>query len=364
MKHWSLAIIISFLIMACSRKNEPFPGSIPRNGPPGKNEHGFNGPGERKPFGGREIKVCRTNITLQLEESGKIAPQTSAEIKSRISGRVVFTSVKEGDLVRAGQTLARIEPDLSQAKIITSLINSLKKTEMEYHNAQKEYERQNELQERGFIAVNTLDTARDNLSRASMEYKSAREEYELFRKETGAAAAVNSTDLLTVISPLNGIILSKDVENGELVSGESSAREGTVLFTAADISTLIIKININEIDKYKVRKGDQVEISIPANPYTVYTGTIINIAPQGEIKNNAVIFPAEISINRHDERLSPGMSATVKININARKNVLSVPVTALFVDKSGEYVYTAGERGRLQKVYVKRGLNDEKNVEI
>jgi HlyD family secretion protein len=317
------------------------------------------------------IPVIRTNITQNLQENGEIAPETSAEIKSRISGRIKQILVTEGATVKKGDIIAYIEPDLEQTKTITSLVNSLRQQEMAYKNAQEVYKQKEELYKRGFIAENEFAKAQDELDLADMNYKAGLEEYSLFKSELGVEKTI-SVERLSILSPIAGIVLKKDVEEGELITGESSARSGTLLFDIANLEKLVIKVNINEVDIYKVTAGHKVDIIISANPQKPYTGSVSKISPFAINKDGIKVFATEIRLDERDSHLRPGMSAVVKISLSARENVLAIPVTALFIDKDKEYVIVPDSRPvqgstagpNLAKKYVKRGINDEKHIEI
>ena len=310
------------------------------------------------------IQVYRTNIIQSLDESGKVAPKKEVEVKSRISGRVVSIKAEEGDYVKKGQVIAVIKPDLSQAKIISSIRDKLTMSKMNLDNKKEDFDRNKELLEKGFISENEFDLAEDELMEAQISYDTALREYKLFKEEIGGVKSISSDQKLSIISPLSGVVLSKEVEEGEIITGESSARSGSILFTIADVSRLIIRININEVDIYKISKGSKVDINIAANPGKKYTGIVKKIAPQTLTVKGVEVFPTEIWIDQKDSKLRPGMSAVIRMHLRARENVLAVPVTAVFVDKDKDYVIAPEKEGGIKRISVERGINDENNVEI
>ena len=305
------------------------------------------------------IQAGKTNITQVLEESGVVAPMTSADVASRVSGRVVRIRTREGAYVKRGMIVADVEPDLLQTKTITAVVNNYEKAKIELRTAKDDYDQKKGLYDKGFIPVNEMKRAEDALSVAEMNNKAAKDEYERSRDEIGGT----SGERLGITSQLTGIVLNRYVEEGELVVGESTMRSGTKLFTIADLSRLVVKVNINEVDIFKLGVGYDVAISIAANPNERYGGRVSKIAPYAEDRSGIKIFPTEITILKEDSRLRPGMSASIKASIKAKDNVLSVPVTALFIDEGGEYVFVPGVKG-VEKRMVKRGINDTKMVEI
>jgi HlyD family secretion protein len=309
------------------------------------------------------IRVYRTDITQILEENGEIAPETSAEVKSRISGRVSEILVDEGDFVNKNDIIAKIEPDLEQARVITSLINNLKGKEIALANMKDEYDQKKQLYEKGFISRSEFQKTEDDLSLAEMEYNASYEEYTLFKSEIGSHSNI-AVERLSILSPIAGMVLKREVEEGELISGESSSRSGTLLFTIANLNRLVISVTINEVDIYKIDVGNKADILIAANPQGSYTGTVTKISPYAIDEKGIRVFPTEIMLSEQDTKLRPGMSAVVSISINAKKNVLAIPVTALFIEDNREYVIIPVENGGINKLYVKRGINDSQNVEI
>ncbi|HNQ43877.1 MAG TPA: efflux RND transporter periplasmic adaptor subunit, partial [Candidatus Cloacimonadota bacterium] len=116
--------------------------------------------------------------------------------------------------------------------------------------------------------------------------------------------------------------------------------EGTVVMKIADLSRMIVKSNINEVDIGKFALGQKAEIKLDALPYQQYEGRIVKIAPMAITENNAKVFPVEISINATGEVVKPGMTAAVNILGETREHVLVIPIAAVFVDdRSQDVVY-------------------------
>jgi HlyD family secretion protein len=348
-KEIALILIVFCLLWSCTRSSGP-----------GRNPSSDNSKRRDTP---PIIRVYRADITQILEENGEIAPETSAEVKSRISGRVSEILVDEGDFVNKNDIIAKIEPDLEQARIITSLVNNLKEKEITLANMKDEYDQKKQLYEKGFISRSEFKKIEDDLSLAEMEYNASYEEYTLFKSEIGSQSNI-TIEQLSILSPLAGIVLMIEVEEGELISGESSSRSGTLLFTIANLNRLVIRVSINEVDIYKVDVGSTADILIAANPQGTYTGAVTKISPYAVDEKGIRVFPTQIMLSEQDTKLRPGMSAVVRISISAKKNVLAIPVTALFIEDNREYVIIPTENGRINKVFVNRGINDSQNVEI
>ena len=308
------------------------------------------------------LAVSRTNIEQVVEENGEIAPMNQVDVTSKISGRVIKTIADEGMNISRGMQMAIVEPDSSQSRSLTSVINGLDDAKQDYQTALDDYNQQKTLLEKGFISQQVFKDAEARYLKADRNLKARQSDYDSAKNELGMNSL--KVEKLQINAPISGIVLNRYVDDGELITGDSSTREGTKLFTVADLSKLVIRINVNEVDIYKLDSGQKVAIHILANAATPYSGVVSKISPYAENRNGIRTFKVDIRIDQQDKKLRPGMSASISMKLKARNNVIAVPVTALFVDDKQEYVFTPGKDGKAEKVYVKRGLNDEYNVEI
>ena len=353
-----LSVSMVFLTADCAKKEAKKDAGGGGRG----NWGGWRGKPEKPKGEYKVIAVYKTNIEQVMEESGEIAPVTTADIASRISGRIISILIKEGTFVAKGTTLAVVEPDASQARSLTGLVNGLADAKQEFDRTENDYKVQKDLFEKGYIPEQTFRDSENAYNKADRNYRAKQVEIESAKKELGMGSL--AVRQLPIVSPLSGIVLNRYVEEGELITGDSSLRDGTKLFTVADLSKLVIRIDVNEVDIYKLDIGMKVSIHINANPVTKYTGTIYKISPYAENKNGVRSFTTEIKIDQEDKKLRPGMSAVINLRLKAKQGVVAIPVTALFVDDKQEYVYAPGKNGGAEKIYVKRGLNDENSVEI
>ncbi len=286
----------------------------------------------------RTIKVFRTNITQILKESGSIEPEKEPEVKSRISGRVTSILVNEGDKVKKGQVIAKIEPNLEQIKTISSITKRNQQFQINLENKQRNFDRNKDLFNKGFISEDTYKDSKDDYEIALIEYNSLKREIEIFKEEIGSKKGLKIKKL-SVVSPITGVIISKQVEEGEIISGDSSTRSGSTLFKIANISKLVAKITLSEIDIYKVYLNQKATLRITANPNKIYDGFISKIAPRASSKRGVKVFPIEIKINQQDHRLRPGMSASVDLIVDTRKNIIAIPLTCLYANNNLFYVF-------------------------
>ncbi len=304
--------------------------------------------------------VKKDTITVTLEEIGEIKPEKIVEVKSKVSGKIKKMYVEEGDQIKEDDIIAEIEPDMNQASTLSSIKSALKRTSINLQTSQDNYDAQKKLFEKGFISEDDLKKASDNLEIAKIDYQSALEQYELV-KETGI-----TEEELKIIAPASGTIIEKKVEQGEMVvSGGSSFTGGTVILTIADLSKMIIETGINELDIGKVELNQPVDINVNAFPDAKYKGKITHISPSARNENNIRIFDIKIAILNQDERLRPGMTANVSISGKSKKDILTVPIQAVFEDDKGnDIVYQVENDSIIREQIVKTGINDFEKVEI
>ena len=129
---------------------------------------------------------------------------------------------------------------------------------------------------------------------------------------------------------MSGVVITKGVELGETVtSGVSSFNEGTVMFTVADLKSLIIRVNLNEVDIAKVRVGQPVRVTLDAYPQKIFTGKVRFVAPAAKVVDKIKVFEVEVALDQLDESFRTGMSANVEILGERRASTLSIPLEAL-----------------------------------
>ncbi|MBC8312870.1 MAG: efflux RND transporter periplasmic adaptor subunit [Candidatus Cloacimonetes bacterium] len=300
------------------------------------------------------------NISIILEEIGEIKPIKEVKIKSKISGRIQKMYVEEGEYIAKDDVIAEIEPDMQQAQTLSRIKSNFQNAEIELETAKRNYNSDKELFEKNFISSDDWQNTQDALNLAEINYESALEQYNLIQ-EIGITG-----EKLKISAPVCGTIISKNVEEGEMVVSSESYSGGTVLLTIADLSQMIILTEINEIDIGKISLDKPVDISIDAFPDKKYKGKITHIAPMAKIGNNNIrVFDIKISIENLDANLKPGMSANVTIIGKTRKNIITVPIQAIFKDDDGNnLVYKVVSDTLLTPEIVKVGINDFENVEI
>ncbi len=293
-----------------------------------------------------KVKVGKAEVAdvqVRITEVGSVEPLVKVDVKSVLSGKVVELLVREGDRVKRGQTLARVEPDVNQARDLAQVKNEVHEAEITLNDAHTNHERNSGLLAQGLLSPKDALETETKFRSAKASYDAAVEKYKIVQ-ESGipiALAAAGAAQHLNVTSPMDGVVIRRPVELGDTVtSGVSSFNAGTVLMTVADIGTMIVKSGINEVDIGKIRDGQPVRISLDAYPKVKFAGNIKRIAPAARIEDNKVkVFDVEIAIDRQGTELRTGMTANIDVVGERREKVLTVPVEALFKKDETEIVY-------------------------
>ncbi len=282
------------------------------------------------------------DVQVRVTEVGSVEPLVKVDVKSALSGKVVELLVREGDAVKRGQILARVEPDVNQARDLAQVKNSVSETEISLSEARATHERNRGLLGQGLLSDQAGLESETRYRQAKANYDAAMEKYRIV-EESGvpiAIASAGTAQRLNVTSPMDGVVIRRPVELGDTVmSGVSSFNAGTVLMTVADVDTMIIKAGINEVDIGKVRLNQPVKLSLDAYPKVKFAGKIQRIAPAARLEEKVKVFDVEIAIDRQGAELRTGMTANIDIVGEKRAKVLTVPVEAIFKKDETEVVY-------------------------
>jgi HlyD family secretion protein len=290
------------------------------------------------------VKTARTEIAdvqVKVTEVGTVEPEVKVEVKSAISGKVIEILHRDGDVVRRGTVLARVEPDLSQAQSLADTKNSVVSAQIRFQDAKKKFEDNNRLLTQGLLAPAAHRDVETQYLEARQDYEREQEKYTLVEKSgipIGQSAANFKGS--NVVAPMDGLVLTKDVEIGEsITSGVSSFNAGTVLFTVADTSKMIVKAGVNEVDIGKIRVGLPVRVTLDAYPKVRFEGKIDRIAPAVRIDEKVRVFDVEIRLDAQGRELRSGMTANIEVIGEKKEKVVSIPVESVFKRDDQEIVY-------------------------
>ena len=296
--------------------------------------------------------VERGEIVDKLAEIGRIELVRTVEVKSTIAGEIRNLPIEAGAWVKTGELMAVIEPDPNQSLQLYQKRSSVEQGKIDLAEQERNFERQKALFDRKMIPAKQFEEAEVRLTRARTNLRLAQLELQMLEAKANLQRAQLSEDQVAldevrVLAPIDGIVIRRNVEIGEVVaSGLSSYSGGTVLFQIGDPSQLIVRGDIAEIDIGRVETGQDVDIVVDAYPDTTYRGRVRWIAPVGQRKQGSTIvtFDTEIEITDAAPRLRQGMSCDIDILFARRDSALYLPVEQVlevFDDEDEE-----AERGR------------------
>ena len=296
--------------------------------------------GERPAVPIKPVKLETGLIVRRLAETGTIAMDRMVEVKSLVAGRIIRLLVDVGDEVKAGQLLSIIEPDPNKALQLSGKRASVTRAEMELAEQQRQLTQKRQSFLDGLIANEEIERAEYLFAIAESGLAQQRLELQILEREVRAQArAIRATEdslLLEdyeIYSPMDGVVTTRPVEEGELVTSAVSMNQGSILFTVGDPDRLMVKVRISEVDIGEAREGLVAEIKVDALPGETFAGLLRHVAPTGGIGQGSSIvsFDAEVDVLENDPRLRAGMTADVDIIIGRLEEVPYLPVETVAV---------------------------------
>jgi HlyD family secretion protein len=329
--------------------------------------------------------VGRRDVIAKVKASGEINPKTKVEIQSKVIGEIVGLPVKEGDTVRAGQVVLRVEPQLyeaakNQAKAaLDQSVVSLESARAELANAQLDLQRAEHLHAEGIVAQQDLDQAR--LARDTAEVSVRAQQQAIRQARSAYQRAQDDLDRTIIRSPMDGTVTALNVEKGETAVMGTMNFAGSVLMVIGDLSEMIAEVDVAESEIVPLALGQEATVTVDALPDTPMQGHVIEISSSGAKQVDVVKFKVKIALDHPDPRLKPGMTAKVEITTATAKGVLAVPQQAVqtrWLDQKGKEVeHREGDTsqhevsvvyllkgGKAERCEVKTGIHDELWVEV
>jgi len=277
------------------------------------------------------VPVATRDISVSAQAAGVIEPDTTVEVKSKASGEILDIRVQTGDRVERGALMVRVDQRVPRNSLLQSEA-SLEVAHARLANAEAQKRRSDELYQTQSITQTEYE---DTL----LDYANAKAA--LVQAEVAVENDRIRMDDTDVRAPINGTIIAKNVERGQVISSPTSdVSGGTILLTMADLSLVQVRTLVDETDIGKIRPGLRATVSVASYPNQPFEGDVLKIEPMAETQQNVTMFPVLIRIPNTDGLLRPGMNAEVEINIGSREGVLAVPNAALRTDRD---VGSAGE---------------------
>jgi HlyD family secretion protein len=320
----------------------------------------------------RIVAVKRDSVQTRVAETGTMEPARTIGIKSQVSGDVRLIHLAEGDRVSAGQPLLVIQQEPGQARQVAQVRATLEEERVNVEHSQRAVERMQSLIEQGFVSRKEVESAEQEHKHALVRRELAQRQlllalggnHELYRRYLERDLSSDRLEEFVIQSPSTGTILELKVHPGELItSGTATFGGGTVLMTVADLTRMVVKAKVNEVNIGCVAVGQPVEVNLDALPSRVFHGSVTAISPNGEKVNSIVYYQVKMEIDNKDSALRPLMTANVDILTSVLSDVIAIPLEALRTEHGDDMVYVMANGGRLPRK-VRVGLRTESQAVI
>ena len=262
-------------------------------------------------------EVVVSDITNSVTATGTIEPVTSVTVGTQVSGKVAHLYVDYNSEVKKGQVIAELDK--------TNLMSELSSAKANLHSAQSNlsyqkanYNRYQTLYSKGLISANDFEQARLSFEQAQQQVRTASENVNKAQTNLGYA---------TITSPIDGVVLSKSVEEGQTVAASFNTPE--LFKIAQDLTNMQVIADIDEADIGEVKDGQRVKFTVDAYPEDVFTGTVTQVRQEATTESNVVTYQVVISAPNSNLKLKPGLTANVTIFTQEVKMVKSIPAKAL-----------------------------------
>ncbi|KIQ19135.1 RND transporter [Flavobacterium sp. MEB061] len=358
---------------------------------------------------GKEVeitKVIASTIVETVSATGKIQPEIEVKISPEVSGEIILLNVKEGQVVKKGDLLVKINPDLYTSSYNRSVSNlsgskaGLSQSEASFKEAKASYERNKVLYDKGVISKSDWDKAI-----ASFEVAKATKQNAYFTVQSASASVNEAKDNLgrtTIYAPADGTISVLNVELGERVLG-TQQMAGTELLRVANLNNMEVEVDVNENDIVKIKIGDEANVEVDAYLKKKFRGVVTSISNSASTtltSDQVTNFKVKVRILKESYQdllegkpntyspFRPGMTATVDIITKTKTNVLAVPISSVVVksdttavkdfkvedpnedkkatpksDKKFECVFVkVGDKAKIK--IIKTGIQDDTNIEV
>ncbi|MCR5266713.1 MAG: efflux RND transporter periplasmic adaptor subunit [Cyanobacteria bacterium RUI128] len=311
-------------------------------------------------------------ITQVVEASGTINPVNTYSVGSTVSGLVTAVYADYNSPVKKGQLLAVIDPRTLQETVNQSLAAisaaqaNLRDMQSNADMSLKTLNRYKNLYRRNFIPKSELDQAESDYISAKSKVVSARDE--IAKAQAQYRTATVNLGFTRIVSPVDGVVISKQIEEGQPVAASFQAPEHFVI--AQDLKKMQIEVNVSEADIASVKEGQEAEFTLDGYPDTTFKGIVRQVRLSPTTVSNVVTYTVVVAVDNEDLKLKPGMTANVSIITSKREHVLCIPSFALKFtpDPNGPKHREQGiwilKGHKPKRIPVKTGLSDDSYTEI
>ena len=316
--------------------------------------------------------VERRTITQIVEATGTIEPVNTVDIGSQVSGLISNIYVDYNSEVKKGQLLAQIDTSLFEAQLQQSKANinnaqaTLAQNQAVLEYDTKTYKRYKNLYARNLVSKDDLDSAESSYKLDLA--KVAASKATIMQAKANYDTAAANMRYTKIVSPVDGIVISKEVEVGQTVA--ASFQTPTLFTVAEDLTKMRIETSVSEADIGKVKEGQEVEYTLDGYPDSVFKGVVTQVRLSPTTESNVVTYAVIIEVQNDENKLMPGMTANVSIITGKKENILTVPNAALkftLANNTQKYAQKGvwvERKGKPVRINIETGVSDDAFTEI
>jgi HlyD family secretion protein len=277
------------------------------------------------------LPVSRGDVVEMVQATGTLEAVTTVDVGTQVSGVVQDLYADFNSIVRQGQLIARLDPSILQVQIESQRANvtraeaDLERLKVALADAQQKFERAKAMLDKQLVPRQEYEAAELAVKSADAQIKSS--EAALSQSRASLNQAQVNLSYTEIKSPIDGIVISRNVDPGQTVAASMNAP--TLYVIAADLTKMQVVANIDESDVGRMRPGQHVTFRVDAFPTDVFTGTVEQVRLQPTVVQNVVVYSTVIAVPNQQYKLKPGMTANVNIEIARRNNVLRIPTAAV-----------------------------------
>lgn len=317
----------------------------------------------------KTVKAAKGDLRLEAMANGTVNPEIEVIVKSKAGGEIIDFPNNEGDVVKKGQVVVKLDPETEVARTnqaeaaLLSAKARLERARIALKDADMKLVRQRKLFEDGIVSRQELDDSEIAFQKAGTEVSIA--EADLMHSREALKEAKDRLADTSIKAPFTGTILKKFVDRGQVISSTiSSASEGTQIFSMANLDRIFVTAGVDEVDIASIRPGQKVVVAVDALPERQFEAVVERVAPQGRTERTVTVFDVVVRVTDKEKALlMPGMTADVRILTDVRKGVLLVPKEAVKSKGSKAGVYILKD-GKPEFVEVSTGETDGALTEI
>lgn len=332
-------------------------------------------------------KVKKQDLTSIISASGEVKPKKNVDISAQVPGRIIKIGVVEGEVVKAGDFLLQLDSTQYEAiadrdqNFIQAANADLIQAEARLQRDRNSYERQQKLFAEELISKELLEGAQAQYDVSTAQTNAIR--FQIKQAEASLKSTLDNLSKTTYSSPIDGVITSLRVEEGEVAIIGTMNNPGTVLLTIADLSVMEVEVEVDETDVVGVALGQESKIRVDAFPETVFKGEVTEIGSSALVRTTGGVstqeskdFKVVVTLANPSQKLKPGLSASADIIVAEKKQVLAAPISSLVLrdkpaadkdapasQKEEEGIYVV-ENSRVKFVPVGKGITGGMMIEL